>query len=93
VASEDSGVRRSLPPEPRRAVRRGLKGLQRECGDIRALEGPLENFYRLRVLKYRIIFYYEVSDHEMHSVYLCCASDIIYEVFAPRLRDFMEDAT
>jgi hypothetical protein len=30
---------RSLPPEPRRAVRRGIKNLAREKGDIRALEG------------------------------------------------------
>jgi mRNA interferase RelE/StbE len=47
---------RSLPPGPRRAVRRGLKNLEQEKGDIRALEGELEGFYRLRINRYRINF-------------------------------------
>ena len=38
---------RSLPPQPRQALRRALKNLQLEQGDIRALEGELERFYRL----------------------------------------------
>ena len=33
---------RSLPPQPRQALRRALKNLQLEQGDIRALEGELE---------------------------------------------------
>ena len=43
---------RSLAPEPRQDIRRGLKNLENEAGDIRALEGELEGFYRLRVLRY-----------------------------------------
>jgi mRNA interferase RelE/StbE len=49
---------RSLAPEPRQAIRRSLKNLESEEGDIRALEGDLEGFYRLRVLRYRVIFFY-----------------------------------
>ena len=33
---------RSLPPQARQALRRALKNLQLEQGDIRALEGELE---------------------------------------------------
>ena len=38
-----------------------MRALARERGDIRALEGPLENYHRLRAGGYRIIFAYEVS--------------------------------
>jgi mRNA interferase RelE/StbE len=51
---------RSLPPQPRQNLRRAVKNLQRENGDIRALEGELEGFYRLRVQRYRLIFFYQV---------------------------------
>ena len=32
---------RSLAPEPRQAIRRSLKNLEKEEGDIRALEGEI----------------------------------------------------
>ena len=51
---------RSLAPEPRKAVRRALLRLEQERGDIRHLEGELQNYYRLRILRYRIIFHYAV---------------------------------
>ena len=51
---------RSLPPQPRQALRRALKNLRLEQGDIRALEGELEGFYRLRVQRYRVIFHYDL---------------------------------
>ena len=48
-------------PEPRRMLREALRALARERGDIRALEGPLEDYHRLRVGGYRIIFAYKMS--------------------------------
>ncbi len=48
---------RSLSPEPRKALRRALSELGHERGDIRPLEGELEDFYRLRVGRYRVIFH------------------------------------
>jgi mRNA-degrading endonuclease RelE of RelBE toxin-antitoxin system len=48
-------------PEPRRVLRTALRGLARERGDIRALEGPLKEYYRLRVGGYRVIFKYRLS--------------------------------
>ena len=35
---------RSLPPQPRQALRRALKNMEWELGDIRALEGDLVGF-------------------------------------------------
>ena len=49
---------RRLPPEPKRRLRRALKDLTGEKGDIRALEPPLEGYCRLRVGGYRVVFSY-----------------------------------
>jgi uncharacterized protein (TIGR02246 family) len=40
-------------------LRRALKSLQLEKGDIRALEGELDGFYRLRT-QHRVIFHYDL---------------------------------
>ena len=81
---------RSLPPEPRRALRRALKKMEQEGGDIRSLEGELESFYRLRVLRYRIIFHYRVIRRRrmLRCVYAAPRS-IIYEVFSQHVRDLL----
>ncbi len=81
---------RSLPPEPRQALRRSLKKLEREKGDIRPPEGELEGLYRLRVLRYRIIFFYHVRSESrtIRCVY-AAARSIVYEVFAQRLRELL----
>jgi mRNA interferase RelE/StbE len=44
---------RRLAPESRRAVRSALKELGHERGDIRALEGTLAGYYRLRIVSVR----------------------------------------
>jgi mRNA interferase RelE/StbE len=81
---------RSLPPEPRQAVRRALRNLEREQGDIRALEGELEGLYRVRIQRYRVIFFYDVRDHRrvIRCVY-GAARSIVYEVFAQRMRELL----
>jgi mRNA interferase RelE/StbE len=80
----------SLAPEPRQAIRRSLKNLEEEEGDIRALEGELEGFYRLRVLRYRIIFFYHVRSKKriIRCVY-AAPRGIVYEVFAQRVRELL----
>jgi mRNA-degrading endonuclease RelE of RelBE toxin-antitoxin system len=60
---------RSLAPEPRQVIGRGLKNLEDEAGDVRALEGELEGFYRLRVLRYRIIFFYHVRSESEPRIF------------------------
>jgi mRNA-degrading endonuclease RelE of RelBE toxin-antitoxin system len=49
---------RRLPPEPRQRLRRALRDLARERGDVKPLEGPLEGYCRLRVGAYRIVLSY-----------------------------------
>ena len=81
---------RSLAPEPRQAIRRSLRNLQNEKGDIRALESELEGFYRLRVLRYRIIFFYHVrgKSRTIRCVY-AAPRGIVYEVFPQRIRELL----
>jgi mRNA-degrading endonuclease RelE of RelBE toxin-antitoxin system len=49
---------RRLPPDPRRRLRRALRDLSHERGDIKPLEPPLEGYCRLRVGAYRIVLSY-----------------------------------
>ena len=81
---------RSLAPQPRQAIRRSLKNLEDEEGDIRALEGELEGFYRLRILRYRIIFFYHVRGRSriVRCVY-AAPRGIVYEVFAQSIRELL----
>ena len=68
-----------LAPEPRRTVKRALQELVRERGDIRALEGTLSGYYRLRVGRFRIIFSY-ATDGAIEAVFIEERS-LVYEVF------------
>ncbi|MFH1067323.1 MAG: hypothetical protein V1746_05430 [bacterium] len=78
---------RNQPPEPRRALREALRQLACEKGDIKALEGSFENYYRLRVRGYRIIYAYKTSSHERNIVCLFAEKrNIVYEVFADLLK-------
>lgn len=82
---------RSLPPQPRQALRRALKNLQLEQGDIRALEAELEGFYRLRVQRYRVIFHYYIrGDQRLIRCVYAATRSIVYEVFAQRIRELLE---
>jgi mRNA interferase RelE/StbE len=81
----------SLAPDPRRLIRQALRKLATEKGDIRALEGELEGFYRLRVGRYRIIFCYrrEKRRQMIRCIYAAHRS-LIYEVFAQEFHDLLE---
>ncbi|PTX95623.1 hypothetical protein [Opitutus sp. ER46] len=68
-----------LAPEPRRALKQGLKGLQQERGDIRALEANLSGYYRLRVGRHRIIFSYG-ADGAIDAVFIE-ERQLVYELF------------
>ncbi len=74
IADQVQDFLRALPPEARRAVRRGLGALGDGRGDVRALEGALEGYHRLRVGSYRVVFRYGVS----------ARGPAIYCVFAER---------
>ena len=55
-----------------------LQELRRERGDIRALEGVLAGYYRLRVGRFRIIFAY-AADGAIEAVFMEERS-LVYEV-------------
>lgn len=78
---------RSCAPEPRNQLRAALRKLEKEQGDIKALEGPLENFYRLRVGSFRIIFRYHQSS-KTRSIQCIFAErrSIVYETLLDLLR-------
>ncbi len=73
---------RSLAPEPRRAVRKGLKGLETGQGDLKLLEGRLAGYSRLRVGRIRVIFKAEAVKGE--RVVFCVFANyrnVVYELF------------
>ena len=74
-------------PQPRRMLRDAVRGLARERGDIRALEGPLKDYHRLRVGGYRIIFAYRITGkrRKIQCVYAERRS-AVYEMFAQLLK-------
>lgn len=74
-------------PEPRKMLRAALRGLVKERGDIRALEGPLKDYHRLRVGGYRIIFAYRLTGKErrIQCIYAERRS-AVYEMFSEILK-------
>jgi len=81
-------------PEPRKQLRAALRDLARERGDVEYLEGPLKDYFRLRVGAYRIIFQYSPSGKIIRCIF-AERRDIIYEIFEKllhaRLLDMEEE--
>lgn len=71
---------RSQAPEPRRLLRQALRDLAADKGDLRALEGPLQDYYRLRVGPYRIILR-QVTSKTIDCVF-AERRGLVYEIFA-----------
>jgi mRNA-degrading endonuclease RelE of RelBE toxin-antitoxin system len=80
---------RGLPPEPKTRLRRALRQLARERGDIRALEPPLDGYCRLRVGGYRIVFAYRKRD-TIECIFAEQRS-VVYELLLERLRDRLRE--
>jgi len=74
---------RRLPPEPRSRIRRALRDLASDRGDIKAFEEPLDGYCRLRVGSYRVIFAYS-RRRTVQCVFIEQRS-IVYELFASEL--------
>ncbi len=79
---------RSQAPEPRRRMRLALRDLASEKGDIKALEGPLRGYHRLRVGPHRIVFAYAASEGNSASIRCLFAErrGIVYTVFSHALQ-------
>ncbi len=84
---------KALSPEPRRRVRLALRHLQKNQGDIRALDGPLGGYYRLRIGPYRIVFTQTAKVSETPCIRCIFAErrDMIYEIFSDMLKQRLLD--
>src|SRR5947208_93412 len=80
VAEQVAEFVRTQAPEPRKALRMALRNLMREQGDIKALEGPLTNYWRLRVGGYRVVFAYARGGKTIRCIFTERRS-LVYEVF------------
>ena len=78
---------RALAPEPRRRLRDGLRGLEKEAGDLKQLEADLAGYVRLRVSSYRVIvrFYTDTGGRVARCVFAERRA-VVYELFAEILR-------
>lgn len=83
----------ALPPDPRKRLRAALSSLQNMRGDIKALEGRLSGYYRLRSGSYRVIF--SVRVEKGTRTIFCHFADhrsTVYQILEARehLRAFLE---
>ncbi|MBI4326480.1 MAG: hypothetical protein HY674_14620 [Chloroflexi bacterium] len=74
---------RTLAPDPRKRLRQGLHGLERETGDLKQLEADLAGYARLRVGGYRVIvrFFAEGGQRVARCVFAEKRA-VVYEMFA-----------
>lgn len=66
-------------------MRSALRNLAKGRGDIKALQGPIDGFNRLRIGGRRII-YRQISAEEIRLEY-ANTRDVIYELFEQILRE------
>src|SRR5713101_2744807 len=79
---------KSRAPEPRQGLRKAIKSLARQEGDIKALEGKLAGWHRLRVSSYRVL-YKETAEggaRVLNCVYANHRS-VVYQLFQQLLAD------
>jgi len=87
ISTQVADFLRTLAPEPRKRIRKALRDLAADQGDILELEHPLDGFYRLRIGRCRVIFHYTGSetDHVIRCDY-AERRELIYEVFNDLIR-------
>ncbi|HZF02128.1 MAG TPA: hypothetical protein VE344_09570 [Methylomirabilota bacterium] len=78
----------SLAPDPKKAVRAGIKCIANHSSDVKHLEGDLTGWQRLRVQNYRIIFkeIHRDGTRIIDCVYANRRS-IVYELFRELLKN------
>ena len=58
VAHQVGEYIKRLAPDSRKRLRRAIRLLEEEKGDIKALEDDLHGYYRIKVRSYRVIYAY-----------------------------------
>ena len=91
VSIETHDFIRRQPPEPRRLLREGLRKLAREEGEIKALQGDLEGYFRMRIGHFRAIFRYESGT--LIRCLLIERRALVYEVFSSMVKDRLREGS
>jgi mRNA interferase RelE/StbE len=76
---------RRLAPEPRRRVREALRALGQGSEDIKALEAPVDGYWRLRIGNFRVLFVH-ATPGRIDCVFIERRA-LLYEVFAAEVAD------
>jgi mRNA interferase RelE/StbE len=85
VAHQVSEYIKRLAPDSRKRLRRAIRLLEQEEGDIKALEDDLHGYYRVKVRSYRIIYAYRGTKRPGPpeiDVLFCEHRNTVYETFA-----------
>ena len=93
VSAQVEGFVKSLAPEPRQALRTGIKSLAGGQGDLKHLEGELAGWSRLRVQTYRVVFkeIWQGGQRVVDCAYVNRRS-VVYDLFKELLRNqFLKD--
>ncbi|MBI3851068.1 MAG: hypothetical protein HY298_12445 [Verrucomicrobia bacterium] len=82
-----AGFVRALAPEPRLRLRRALRGLEQEKGDLKQLEADLAGYARLRVGSYRVVVrFYAQGGQRVARCVFAEKRPVVYELFGEILR-------
>lgn len=85
VAHQVSEYIKRLAPDFRKRLRRAIRLLEEEKGDIKGLEDDLHRYYRVKVRSYRIIYAYRGTKRPGPpeiDVLFCEHLNTVYETFS-----------
>lgn len=92
VAPQVESFVKAQAPEPRRRLTRAIKGLARNQGDTKALEGRLGQYSRLRVGGYRVLFSERMeSGQRIVSCVFAERRAVVYDIFEKLLAEDLGD--
>ena len=93
VSAQLESFVKSLAPDPRKALRTGIKSLASQQGDIKHLEGDLTGWSRRRVHAYRVVFKEIWKDgHRSVDCVYANRRSVVYDLFKEILRNqFFKD--
>lgn len=80
VSEQIQAKLRTLHPDLRKAIRSAIAGLADHEGDRKQLVGTLQDYYRLRIGRYRVVYCYR--ERHIEAIFLEERS-IVYELFRP----------
>ena len=85
VAHQVGEYIKRLAPDSRKRLRRAIRLLEEEKGDIKALEDDLHGYYRIKVRSYRVIYAYRGTKRsgppEIDELF-CEHRSNVYETFS-----------